>query len=347
MRLFLKSLYLKNFRNYKERVFAFHPQLNVITGPNARGKTNLLEAISLLSTGRSFRTEKLSELVLQGESFFYLEAEVVKDSVAQTLSIAWQNGEKKLRINATEFKTFTPLLGAFPFIVSAPEDTQLITEEPAVRRRFLNFHLAQRNLLYVHHLSRFWNAMQERNALLKARKDESIECFEEQMAHSSEFIHEERKRFLQNLQKPLDAHHQKLSAVSEGVATEFISTYPTNKASYQQHLHKMRYRERELGITLHGPHRDDVSFLLQSRSAKTFASEGQKKTLVTALRLAQWEDLSQKMSEAPFFAVDDFGGALDEARQHALKNSLHTMGQVFVSMPMRSALFQNAHFLEI
>lgn len=319
----------------------------MIVGRNAQGKTNLLEAISLVTTGRSFRTDRWNELVLEGQSFFFLEAEIIKDEVLHTVAISWQKQERKLRINTTEFKTFSPLLGAFPFIISVPDDTLLITDEPSVRRRFLNLHLAQKNPLYVHHFSRFWNAMQQRNSLLKAQKEEGIECWEEQMVHSAEFIDQERQNFLKNLHAPLSQKHDFLAVEKEQVEIRLHTSYPTPQALYRQHLQKMRPKEKEVGATLYGPHRDDVIFSLQSKMAKMFASEGQKKTLVTALRLAQWEDLSRSMNDFPFLAIDDFGSALDGFRQESFKQMLTGMGQVFVSMPLQDMHFIDAHCIEI
>lgn len=319
----------------------------MIVGRNAQGKTNLLEAISLVTTGRSFRTDRWNELVLDGELFFFLEAELVKDGVVHTVAMSWQKQEKKLRINTTEFKTFSPLLGAFPFVISAPDDTLLITDEPSFRRRFLNLHLAQKNPLYVHHFSRFWNAMQQRNVLLKMQKEEGIECWEEQMAHSAEFIDQAREDFLKNLHLPLSQKHDLLAVQKEEVQIRLHTSYPASKSLYAQHLKKMRHKEKEVGTTLYGPHRDDVIFSLQSKPAKLFASEGQKKTLVTALRLAQWEDLADSIGDSPFFAIDDFGSALDGFRQEALKQMLMKMGQVFISMPLQDPRFSDAHQIEI
>ena len=151
----LKTLYLRNFRNYEEATTTFNSRLNFIWGDNAEGKTNLLEAIYLLSTGRSFRTQHLSELIRTGESFFYLEGECIEQGISQTIKLSFDGKNKRLQLNASTHSSFNPLLGTLPLILHAPTDSELIAGSPLYRRRFLNFHLAQSDPLYVHHLSRF------------------------------------------------------------------------------------------------------------------------------------------------------------------------------------------------
>lgn len=332
--LFLKSIYLQNFRNYEEEFFSFGPKLNVIFGDNAQGKSSLLEAISLISTGRSFRTQALSELIQYEKEFFYLEAEIVRDGVPQTIKLSFDGKTKKLTLNANEFSTFSPLLGSFPSVFSLPSDRGLITDAPSFRRRFLNLHLAQSDPLYVHHLARFLRAMKQRNCLLKAKQMDSLDCWETEMALSAQYISCARKTFLTQLENPLKEKGKALSGKNEIMETSLLCTYPQDAGSYEKQLHKMRKREREMGVTLQGPHRDDLAFLIDNKPAKMHASEGQKKTMIIALRLSQWKHLSQKIEDLPFFAIDDFEGMLDTNRQKHLSTFLSSMGQVFLTTPI-------------
>lgn len=347
LRLFLKHIYLRFFRNYEESEIAFGPGLNVIHGENAQGKTNLLEAISLISTGRSFRTQHLSELIQEGKNHFYLEAEIERDKVSQGIKLSYDGVNKRLHLNANEYPTFTPLLGAFPSILSAPDDIDLITHSPSHRRRFLNLHLAQSDPLYVHHLARFWRAMKQRNCLLKSKMIETLDCWESEMAHSAEYIYGARKQFLDQLKEPLQTQTKLLSSNSETIEIRFQPTYPQLAASYLVQLKKMRNREKELGATLLGPHRDDLTFQINGKSARTYASEGQKKTIVMALRFAQWEHLCQQMETAPFMAIDDFGGTLDLQRQKHASRFLLNAGQVFLTTPSLPDLYPGASLLHI
>ena len=336
--LFLRRIYLQNFRNYTQSEFEFSPRLNVIFGDNAQGKSSLLEAISLISTGRSFRSQHLSELIQHGKNFFFIEAEIFVDEVSQLIKLTFDGKSKKLYLNANEFSTFSPLLGSFPSIFSLPGDRDLITDSPSTRRRFLNLHLAQSDPLYVHHLARFWRAMKQRNYLLKVKSLEAIDPFEKVMANSAEYISGSRHSFLQGLQEPIKRQGQELSGSNEQIEIELHSTFPKDASKYEMQLLKMRKREMEIGLTLQGPHRDDVAFLINEKSAKNFASEGQKKTLITALRLSQWKHLSTQIDDFPFFAIDDFEGMLDSTRQKTLSEFLLSMGQVFLTTPVNPSL---------
>ena len=136
--VFLKSLYLRNFRNYQEAEFHFGDKLNLLHGDNAQGKTNLLEAIYLVATGRSFRTESLFELIRGGESFFFLEADIVREGVNQRVKLSFDGQNRKVQLDANTYTSFHPLLGILPSILYTPYDIELISGSPAERRRFLN-----------------------------------------------------------------------------------------------------------------------------------------------------------------------------------------------------------------
>ncbi len=267
--------------------------------------------------------------------------------MAQTVKISYDGVAKRLQLNANEYPSFTPLLGAFPSILLAPDDIELITHSPAHRRRFLNLHLAQSDPIYVHHLSRFWRAMKQRNCLLKSKSLDTLDCWETEMAHSAEYIFHARKGFLANIKESYNALANTLSSHAETVEIRFHSTYLPQASGYEQQLRKMRNREKELGVTLQGPHRDDLFFLINTKMAKDFASEGQKKTMVTALKLAEWQHLSSQTGASPFMAIDDFGGTLDRNRQNHLSLSLQSLGQVFVTTPASPDIFPEAHHFHI
>jgi DNA replication and repair protein RecF len=325
----LKQLYLRNFRNYKEAEVRFTPGINAIWGDNAQGKTNLLEAISLLSMGRSFRTQHLSELILEGESFFYLEAEFVQNRVAQSIKLSFDGQNKRLQLNATTYSSFNPLLGMLPLVLHTPSDSELIAGSPTERRRFLNLHLAQSDPLYVHHFSRFWRAMKQRNCLLRSKNGEPIDCWEIEMALSAAYLHQTRKRLVEELKTPLSMHGKSLSSDEEHA----LRYHPSSPDHYLEQLERSRRRDRELGVTTVGPHRDDLSFWIGNRAAKTYASEGQKKTAVISLRFAEWDRLLARLSCTPLMAIDDLGLALDLSRQAQVLEKLQNLGQVFVTTP--------------
>ena len=233
MAFLLKSLYLRNFRNFKDKEFFFSSQMNVIHGDNGKGKTNLLEAIYLLSTGRSFRAQHLSDLICEGEAFFHLEAEIVQNNISFLIKTTFDGLNKKLQLGSTTHTTFQPLLGTLPLVLHAPSDAELITGAPNLRRRFLNLHLAQSDPLYIHHLIRYWRAMKQRNFLLKSSKQEPIECWEEEMAHSALYLHKVRSSLIEELKDPLKSIAELISKEQE---THELRYSPSFSSSYLEQL---------------------------------------------------------------------------------------------------------------
>jgi DNA replication and repair protein RecF len=347
----LESIYLRNFRNFSEAEVKFAPGLNLIWGDNAAGKTNLLEAISLLSMGRSFRSQRLSELIREGEGFFYIEARLLQNHVSQSVKLSFDGQNKRLQINATTHSSFNPLLGTLPLVLHTPSDSELISGSPSERRRFLNLHLAQSDPLYVHHFSRFWRAMQQRNCLLRARLPEPLDCWEAEMAHSAAYLHQMRKGLVKELEAPLSVRGRSLSPAE----LHLLRYHPSSSDNYLQQLEKSRKRDGEFGMTTVGPHRDDLSFWIGSdpekgrdvKAAKTYASEGQKKTAIAALRLAEWDRLAARLSSSPLMAVDDLGLALDDTRQSHFRDCLAKLGQVFITTPTLPTTLGAAHKIQI
>ena len=322
----IHKLHLRHFRNYQEETFTFSPEINLIYGANAQGKTNLLEALFLIGTGRSFRTGHLKEAIGQNHPFFFLEAEFKKEGILQKVRLSFDGEVKKLDLNHTSYSHFNPLLGVIPTILLAPEDVQIITGAPAERRRLLNLHLAQSDPLYVFHLTRYTKALKQRNALLKQNSDDGIESWEALMVASATYLREKRKSLIEELQSDLHAAMQTLSVDQDTLTIHY-------KPSFTTHYAKHRPREKLFGSTLLGPHRDDLEILINHLPAASFASQGQLRSAIAALRLAQWKHLSRCHETPSLFCVDDFGVHLDKARQEALLAHLGSLAQVFLTSP--------------
>lgn len=333
--MFLKSLHLRNFRNYTDTCIHFGPRVNVIAGNNAQGKTNLLEAIYLLSCGRSFRTTHLNELIQKGKNSFYLEANVIKNGISEMLRLHYDGKLRKFQYNSTLHLSFNPLLGIMPSVLHAPTDINLISGTPALRRRFLNIHLAQHDPIYVHHLLRFYKAMKQRNSLLKIRNLQSIECWEDEMASSASYLMIKRSQMLSELQKHLQVFAKTLGSL-EALDLKFspsLAMDNNSKAEYLKQLKDNRNKEMALGATLVGPHRDDFHILINENNARTYASEGQKGACLFALRLSEWERLCEQTEVPSIMSIDDFGVHLDMNRQKLVQNSLQHLLQVFITTP--------------
>jgi DNA replication and repair protein RecF len=329
----ITRLYLRQFRNYKETSLEFGPRINLIHGRNAQGKTNLLEALYLLGTGRSFRTLHLKELIQQETPFFFLEAEFVKDGICQHLRLSFDGQVKKLDYNNTSYAHFSNLLGLLPIVLLAPEDVAIITGAPADRRRFLDLHLAQSDPLYVHHLSRYHKALKQRNFLLKKKSEVSLSTWEALMVTSATYLRQKRQEALTTLAPHLKTALFELSCHQDTLETHFIPSYTDNYAPY-------RSKDFLLGSTLVGPHRDDLDILINGKSARSFASQGQLRSAIAALRLAEWRQLHELHGTPPLFCIDDFGVHLDAQRRELLLSKLSSFGQVFLTSPM---VFETPH----
>lgn len=329
--MFIQRLYLRHFRNYAEVEVDFSPHINLIRGNNAQGKTNLLEALYLIGTGRSFRTPHLKELIQNDAPFFFVEAEFLKDGIVQHLRLSFDGEVRKLDYNNTTYSHFTNLLGLLPIVLLAPEDVLLITGAPADRRRFLDIHLAQSDPLYVYHLTRYHKAVKQRNFLLRKKTTASLETWESLMVVSAAYIRQKRQSVVEGLAEGLKSGMQELSGHQDLLEIRYISSYTEN---YQQH----RAKEMILGSTLVGPHRDDLQILINGQDARSFASQGQLRSAVAAMRLAQWQHLKEHHNAPPLFCIDDFGVHLDSARRDSLLGKLSSFGQVFLTSP---AFFEN------
>lgn len=330
-------LKLQNFRNYKNAEFCFSPHINVFWGNNGQGKTNLLEAIHLLSTGRSFRTHRLQDMILQGETYFYIEAHFSKDEIIQSLKIYYDNATRKVIYNETIYPHFSSLLGILPSVLLSPDDLILINGSPAERRRFLDLHIAQIDPLYLFYLSRYYKAMKQRNELLRCQKSDTLHAWEQVMAPAASYLMVKRKRATELLQESC-SQWMKLFAQGEDLHLSYNFFLQSAKeeefeSKLSAHWQNTRPREMYYKTTTTGPHRDDLSILHCGKEAKYFSSEGQKRSCIASLRFAQWEHMKKWTESTPLFAIDDFGIQLDAKRHDHLKEQIVHFGQVFLTAP--------------
>ncbi len=336
--IFLNRIRLFQFRNFNNLDLEFSLGLNAIIGPNAIGKTTLLEAIHFLSTGRSFRTQKLQEVIKKEEKSFSLQAFFTKDGVEQTLSIFYNGKEKEIKHNQTSYNSFSPLLGLFPTVVYSPFDIEIIHGSPAERRRFINILIAQSNPLYIYYLTRYSKALLQRNSLLRRRNSTTIEIWEEELIKTANFIQAKRAEVVCQICETAKQIYQELSLNKEEV--ELI--YKPSKISSSV-FEKIREKELALGYTLMGPHRDDLEIDLNGLTAKNYASEGQKRTIIASLKLAEKEYLSPSI-----LLIDDFGVHLDEARKSRFEEKIKEDTQIFLTSPspLKSSKQAFFHFLK-
>lgn len=337
--MFLKRLFLRNFRNYQQVEAVFSPSINWIQGENGQGKTNLLEAIHFVSTGRSFRTHSLTDLISFGQKFFYIEAEFYKENLTQTLKIYYDENTRKVQYNQTIYTSLNSLLGILPSVLLSPDDLSLVSGNPAERRRFLDLHIAQIDPLYVHHLGRYFKAMKQRNHLLRSKNESTIQAWEQMMAQSASYLIQKRSQAALALKAPSSQWMEILSRKQDSIDIHYQSSLSLPQdfhhaaLHFQQIWHQMRPKEMHIGTTLVGPHRDDLNIYLTEKPAKVFSSEGQKRSCISSLRFAEWEQMSEMLGLSPILGIDDFGIQLDNERRIQLKNHLSKFSQVFLTTP--------------
>ena len=330
--MYLKTLILRNFRNHKESDFHFSASTNLIYGNNGQGKTSILEAIYFLSTGRSFRTHNVNDLIRDGQEYFYLEAHFSKDEVPQKLQVYYDATTRRIQYNHTNYPKLANIIGILPSILSHPNDLALIIGMPNERRRFLDIYLSQSDPLYLHHLSRYYKAMKQRNYALRMQETKTLSAWEQIMLPSALYLIDKRKELSSYL---LDPAMQWLSVLSDknDVLSLFYQSSMVKKDSSESLLakwEKSRHKDMLLKATTLGPHRDDLLFLLSDRPAKSFSSEGQKRSLIYAIKLAQWSWMQKKIGFSPLLCIDDFGMQLDPQRQRSLVACFEKFKQIFI-----------------
>lgn len=332
----IRSLLLSNFRIYKEAVFNFEESVNGIIGNNAVGKTTVLEAIYVALFGRSFRTTELKDLIREGADAFRIEIHFIKNGIEQRISVVQGQKERRIMHNSTLFPQYSSLLGILHGVLIAPSDMELIMGSPSGRRRFLDMQLSQIDPLYVHHLQRYARAMKQRNFLLKSAQTKVIHPFEQEMAASAAYITLQRSACVNQLSELCCAQYATLSQQKELLSIKFLTECSSKNINeieefYLNSYKRLRVRELALGYTLSGPHKNDLSFLVNQKEARHFASEGQKHSVIASLKLGEWSLIAERSQQKPLLMVDDLSLSLDSFRQNELCNKITELGQSYFS----------------
>jgi DNA replication and repair protein RecF len=335
--MFLKQLYARNFRNFDEITVHFVDGVNEVVGDNAQGKTSLLEALFLCMTASSFRSQHLKDLIRHTQKGFFVEASFEKCGVDHQVGISYDGEKRRVFLNGSPCETPTVLLGLMPGVASTPDDIAVVKGQPSLRRRYLDLMVAQIDPVFVHHLSRFMRALKQRNVLLKQKQIGSIACWEEELARSSAYISVQRKKAVEFVGAKAAGFFAAFSSEKLPLVLNYVSSVrPIDdleelRKHFMQEFDRKRNQEVHLGVTLVGPHRDDVQILIGEKPAREFASVGQSALTACAMRLAEWHYLERETRSRPLMIVDDFGAALDSTRKKLLFKELGTLGQLFLS----------------
>jgi DNA replication and repair protein RecF len=329
----LAHLRLRDFRNYGRLDADFPAGFHLLLGDNAQGKTNILEAIYLIATLRSFRGVGGAQMIRHGHKGYFIGANVMSQA-RHEVKIYWSARERNLTLDGQPVRRLGEYLGTLRAVVFCTEDLQLIKGTGRLRRRFMDLLLTQTHPGYLSLLQRYAAALRSRNALLKdPRADEAtLEGFTRQLIEAGTRLMDFRRDLAPRIFPLAKEAHDRVAGSAESLELEY---QPSVREDFALELAKNRARERAFRSTLLGPHRDDLSLRLSGKSAAKYASEGQKRSIAIALKMAQAEYLSGIHGAPPVLLIDDIMGELDARRRAGflplLSRAQHARSQVFMT----------------
>ncbi len=328
----IKSLKLKNYRNYELLNLTFDPKTNILYGDNAQGKTNILEALYLSGTTKSHRGTKDRDLIQFGCDESHLETVIEKNGVLFQIDMHLKkNSQKGIAINKIPIRRAGELFGIVHFVFFSPEDLNIIKEGPAGRRRFIDLELSQLDRVYLSNLSNYNRIINQRNSLLKEivyQKDliDTLDIWDMQLAEYGTKIIERRKKFIQEVNQIIEGIHEKLTGGREKIELSYESS--AGELSMEEMLRKNRDRDIRFKSTSAGPHRDDLCFRVGNLDIRKFGSQGQQRTAALSLKLSEIELVKTMIHDTPILLLDDVLSELDKNRQNYLLDSIHNIQTV-------------------
>ena len=338
--MILEKLSVINYKNIATATLELSPKINCLIGQNGVGKTNVLDAIYFLSFCHSASTPIDSQVIRHGEEFFMLEGSYDED---MHIIAAMKKGAKKhFKRNKKEYKRLSEHIGLIPIVVVAPSDTLLIEGGSEERRRLMDMVISQYDRSYIDAMNRYNKALQQRNALLKLEEEpdnDVISLFEEQMAVEGEKIYQRRKAFIEELTPIFQRIHETISENREQVSLTYLSH--CQRGPLLEVIQRDRFKDRAVGYSLHGIHRDELEFSLSGHPMKREGSQGQNKTFVIALKLAQFDFLKRTNSKTtPLLLLDDIFDKLDARRVEQIVKLVGSeeFGQIFITDTNRDHL---------
>ena len=329
----LAHLRLRDFRNYQRLDADFAPGFHLLLGDNAQGKTNVLEAIYLMATLRSFRGVGGAQMIRHGQKGYFVGGTVVGQGERE-IKIYWAALERKLALDGQPVKRLSDYLGVLRAVVFCTEDLHLVKGTARSRRRFLDLLLAQTQPGYLPLLQRYMRSVRARNALLKQRlvDEAALDSFSQELVKLGDEIIRDRRELAPKFSPLARLAYRRISNDAEELRIEY---QPSVKKDFAVELAQSRCRERTHRSTLVGPHRDELQLLLNGKSAAQFGSEGQKRTLAIAFKMAQAEYLAGIHGLPPVLLIDDVMGELDEKRRSGflplLDQARKSSSQVFMT----------------
>ena len=343
--MYIQELSLLNFKNFEHAEFKFSEGLNCFIGNNGAGKTNLMDAIHYLSFCKSFLNSVDAQNIRFEQDFFMIQGKYSRFDSDETIYCGLKRTQKKIvKRNQKEYKKLSEHIGLIPLIVVTPSDTNLISGGSEDRRRFIDSVISQYDAVYLENLIRYNRALQQRNNLLKqfagrnSFQSEVLEVWDDQLVKYGQQIHSGRMIFIEKLQPVFQKYYELISGGKETVGLKLQSELTENQ--FDQLLKLSVGKDRMLQYTTSGIHKDDVDFELADYPIKKFGSQGQKKTYLVALKLAQFDFLKEISGLTPILLLDDIFDKLDKNRVEQIVKLVADdhFGQIFITDTNREHL---------
>lgn len=314
--MYIKEIKLENFRNYSFEKIELNEKTNVIFGDNAQGKTNILEAIFIASLGKSFRTNKEIELIKENKNQAKVEIKFLKKQREEIVKVEISN-KKVFFINDIPLKKTSEIVGKINIVLFTPEDIEILRNDPARRRKFLNIMISQLRPKYIHLMAEYKRTIEQRNNYLKQIKYENktkktLEIWDEQLVNIGLKIYEYRKEFIEKINNKIKEIHLNATENKENIEIKYKSNI--NKEKYIKKINENREIDIQRGYTSVGIHRDDFEIYINDKNISIYGSQGQQRSSIISLKLAEAEVIYDEIEEYPVILLDDFMSELDKKR---------------------------------
>lgn len=332
--MYIKSVELKNFRNYKNEFFEFNPKINIIYGNNAQGKTNLLESIYFLALSKSHRSINDKDLIKENENECKVTANAILNNFPTSLEIKITNNRKIYRIDNNYIKSLNNYLSNLKVIIFFPEDLEIIKSSPDIRRRYLNIQISQLNKTYYKILNEYNKLLKIRNDILKKNlKDNNLdkqyfEIITAYLIDKASYLYCMRDKYIERINKLIGNYYKKISTF-DNLKLKYITNldvekydYENNKLLLKKRFDELRSAELKSGVTLIGPQKDDFEFILDGKNLKNYGSQGQQRMAILALKITEIEVFTEIGDETPILLLDDVFSELDEFKKNNLLDLL-------------------------
>ncbi|QYJ68323.1 DNA replication/repair protein RecF [Flavobacterium litorale] len=334
----LKNLSLLNYKNITESSYEFDAKINCFVGHNGVGKTNVLDAIYHLAYGKSYFNPQAVQNIKHGEEFFVIDSVFDKNDRTENVVCSLKKGQKKvLKRNGKPYDKFSEHIGFIPLVIISPSDNDLIMEGSETRRKFIDSVISQLDATYLQQLIKYQKTLAQRNALLKyfalnhTFDKDTLAVYNEQLDELGQSIFEKRKKFLEDFIPIFNYHHEAITGQAENVSVRYQSQLFEH--DLEGLLNDNLQRDRVLQYTSVGVHKDDLSFEIDEHAIKKFGSQGQQKSFLIALKLAQFEFMKKQSGVLPILLFDDIFDKLDENRVAKIVQMINdeTFGQIFIT----------------